>query len=114
MERLKPSTQFPTVKSGYTDKIKAALLKDSVSVMLQKGAIRVVKEISPGYYSRLFLVPKPRIIDLSHLNRYISIPHFQMEISSFIRDSLRQGEWVTSLDLQDSYFHLLIKKKYRK
>ena len=38
----------------------------------------------------------------------------QMETPETIRTSLQQGEWVTSLDFKDAYFHIPIQEKSRK
>jgi hypothetical protein len=40
--------------------------------------------LGPGFYSRLFLVPKKKVgmrpvIDLSILNTFLVVPHFKME-----------------------------------
>ena len=61
----------------------------------------------------LFLVPKPNnrwrpILDLSQLNLYLASASFKMETPETIRLSLQQGEWVTSLDFSDAYFHIPI------
>ena len=37
-----------------------------------------------------------------------------METAENIRDSLQRGEWVTSLDLTDTYFHIPLHQKYQK
>ena len=68
---------------------------------------------SLGFYSRLFLVPKPgncwrSVIDLSSLNKCLAIPKFKMETPESIRAFLRKGEWVTSIDLTDAYLHVPI------
>ena len=60
-----------------------------------------------------FLVPKPNnrwrpILDLSQLNLYLVSASFKMETPETIRLSLQQGEWVTSLDFSDAYFHVPI------
>ena len=47
------------------------------------------------------------MIDLSILNTYLEATKFKMEMSS-IMAALRHGEWTTSIDLKDAYFHLLI------
>ena len=39
---------------------------------------------------------------------------FEMETAENIRDSLQQGEWVTSLDLTDAYFHIPIHPRFQK
>ena len=53
-----------------------------------KGAIEVVRTPSPGFDSRLFLVPKAGgtwrpIIDLSVLKTHIQCPSFKMETCRF-------------------------------
>ena len=74
---------------------------------------------SLGFYSRLFLVPKPGnrwrpVIDLSVLNKFLSIPKFKMETPESIPTSLRKGEWVTSIDLTDAYLHVPIHTQSQK
>ena len=77
-------------------------------------AINIVqKPDSLGFYSRLFLVPKPGnrwrpVIDLSCLNKFLAISKFKMETPESIRASLCKNEWVTSIDLTDAYLHIPI------
>ena len=53
-------SHFPTIHSGYADPQKQRFLLDCVQEMLQKKAVIQVKmSASLGFYSRLFLVPKP-------------------------------------------------------
>ena len=73
---------------------------------------------SLGFYSRLFLIPKQGkqwrpVIDLSSLNQYLTVSKLNMETPESIRASLRQGEWVTSIDLSDAYLHLPIHPQSR-
>ena len=61
-----------------------------------------------GFFNRPFLVPKPHsrwrpILDLSKPN-----------LSETIRTSLQQGEWVTSIDVKGTYFHIPIQEQSRK
>ena len=74
---------------------------------------------SLGFYSRLFLVPKPDnrwrpVIDLSALNKFLAIPKFKMDTPESIHASLRKGEWVTSIDLTDAYLHVPIHPQSQK
>jgi hypothetical protein len=78
-----------------------------------------VSSIDPGFYSRLFIVPKKTggmrpVIDLSILNTYLVVPHFKMETNRSIRASILPGMWTTSLDLSDAYFHIPICHSYRR
>ena len=68
---------------------------------------------SLGFYSRLFLVPKPHqrwrpVIDLKRLNTFLHVEKFKMETPESIRTSLIPGEWVSSIDLSDAYLHFPI------
>ena len=72
-----------------------------------------------GFYSRLFLVPKPHqrwrpVIDLSRLNTFLLVEKFKMETPESIRTSLIPGEWVSSIDLSDAYLHIPIHPNSRK
>jgi len=88
--------------------------------LLEKGAVEVVKDPStPGFYSRLFVVPKPNgkwrpVIDLKALNHYVKVPKFKMESLQSIWSALLPGNYAFSLDLQDAYFHIPIHKSHRK
>ena len=48
------------------------------------------------------------IIDLSSLNVFVHCPSFTMEMPRSILRALQQGQWLTSLDLKDAYFHIWI------
>ena len=72
-----------------------------------------------GFYNRLYLAPKPNnkwrpILDLSNLNKFLKVKKFKMETPETIRTSLQTGEWVTSTDFKDAYFHIPIQKQSRK
>ena len=74
---------------------------------------------SPGYYSRLFLVPKPDgsfrpILDLKKLNQFIIVPSFKMETLFSIIAALQPNEWITKIDLKDAYHHILVHVNIRK
>ena len=80
---------------------------------------RVGPQTSLGFFNRLFLVPKPNnkwrpILDLSKLNLFLKVEKFKMETPETIRTSLQQGEWVTSVDFKDAYFHIPIQEQSKK
>ena len=124
---LHPSLPDPAkahkVTQGYQ------LLCQSPQEQLPVGAITsahsqecyelVRNQTSLGFFNRLFLVPKPNnkwrpILDLSKLNLFLKAEKFKIETPETIRTSLQQGEWVTSLDLKDAYFHIPIQEQSRK
>ena len=79
---------------------------EALHQLMDKDAVEPV-QIS-GLLQPTFLVPKPDscwrpILDLSKPN-----------LSETIRTSLQQGEWVTSIDFKDTYFHIPIQEQSRK
>ena len=107
-------------KKQFSDPVKQKALLESVQQMVQKRAVVPVQnKNSLGFYSRLFLVPKPEnkwrpVIDLSVVNTFLHVPTFKMETAEVIRASLQAGEWVASIDLTDAYFHVPIHQKFQK
>ena len=91
--------------------------------LLDSHAIKEVTDpLCPGFYSRLFLVPKPDgtfrpIIDLKKLNLFLDIPLFKMETLFSIIAALQPQEWITKIDLKDAYHyipvHVNISKYFR-
>ena len=88
--------------------------------LLKKRAVeRVQNPGSPGFYSRLLLVPKKNgklrpVIDLSLLNHYIHKQHFRMETVKSVRQSIMYSDWAVSIDLTDAYLHVPIHPLSRK
>ena len=112
--------RFPLIVSEYKALPKDQALADCIQSLLSKNAIKRVENVkSLGFYSRLFLVPKPHqrwrpIIDLSRLNTFLHVEKFKMETPESIRTSLIPGEWVSSIDLSDAYLHIPIHPLSRK
>jgi len=114
-------TSIPTVQSASpSDRQRNKVLQGLIDDLLSKGAVEPVEDtLSPGFYSRLFFVPKKTggarpIIDLSTLNETLVVPKFKMETVSSIRQGLVIGRYVFSLDLKDAYFHIPIHPSSRK
>ena len=119
--RIRPNlTRIPTVVSCYANPLRNSYLLEALHQLINKNAVeQVYHQTSLGFYNRLFLVPKPNnkwrpILDLSHLNQFLKVEKFKMETPETIRTSLLQGEWVTSVDFKDAYFHIPIQKQSRK
>ena len=53
-------------------------------------------------------------MDLSKLNLFLKVEKFKMETPETIRTSLQLGEWVTSVDFKDAYFHIPMQEQSRK
>ena len=104
----------PLIQSGYKALQKEQALATCIQSLLSKKAIERVKNVkSLGFYSHLFLVPKPHrrwrpVLDVSRLNTFLLVEKFKMETPKSIRTSLILGEWVSSIDLSDAYLHIPI------
>ena len=115
-----PLTRSPVIKSGYAYPGKSKALFQALTELINKLVVeKVVIRSSLAFYNRLFLVPKSNhrwrpILDLSHLNLFLKPGTFKMETPETIRLSLQRGEWVTSLDFSDAYFHIPISQRSRK
>ena len=90
----------------------------AVQELLQKQVIYKVHK-QPCYLSTIFLVPKSSgghrfIINLSKLNSFIEAPHFHMTNHHGLASMLQPPVWLASLDLQDAYFHVPIRRSLHK
>ena len=119
--RFRPNlTKSPTVVSSYVNPQRQSHLLEALYQLTNKNAVEpVANQHSLGFYNRLFLVPKPNnrwrpILDLSSLNTFLNTESFKMETPETIRTSLQLGEWVTSIDFKDAYFHIPIHSQSRK
>ena len=87
--------------------------------MLAKGTLEIARDPGPGLYSRLFLVEKASggwrpVIDLSHLNDFVQLTSFKMETVTSVLLSVREEDFLASLDLKDAYFQIPIHRSSRK
>ena len=110
-DRRPPLSERPLSLPAYSPQsIKGVALTQELQTLLRKRAVEPAPQ-SPGFYSRLFLVQKASwswrpIIDLSNLNDYITSSHFHMETPRSVLSSIRPGDWMISLDLQDAYLQV--------
>ena len=54
------------------------------------------------------------VIDLSHLNEFVQLTRFKMETVASVLFSVREGDFLVSLDLKDAYFQIPIHPSLRK
>ena len=117
--RIRPKlTRSPTVISGYVNPHRNSYLLEALHQLIDKNAVELRNKTSE-LFQQDFLVPKPNkkwrpILDLSNLNFFLKAEKFKMETPETIRTSLQQGEWVTSIDFKDAYFHIPIQEQSRK
>ena len=113
-----PLSDQPISMPSYTpSSIRGKALEKEFQDLLHKRAIEQAPQ-TPGFYSRLFVVQKDSgawrpIIDLSTLNTYITSQHFHMETPQSVLRSIRRGDWMISLDLQDAYLQVPVHPESR-
>ena len=118
--RTRPNlARSPNIISCYGTPHRHLYLLEALHQLMDKNAIELVhSQRSLGVFNRLFLVPKPNkwrpMLDLSNLNQFLKVQKFKMETPKTSRTSLQQGEWVTSIDFKDAYFHIPIQEQSRK
>ena len=86
--------------------------------LIAKGAVELAPLPSLGFYSRLFVPWKTSgswrpVIDLSHLNRFVDVSHFRMETIQSVLLSVRQGNWMASIDLKEAYLQVPVHPESR-
>lgn len=85
--------------------------------MLEKRAIEEATE--NGFTSRLFTTPKKTgdlrpVLNLKPLNVFLPERHFKMEAIRQVSTLINKGDYLTSVDLQDAFLHVLIHPSHRK
>ena len=109
-----PLSRAPLPMPSYSPtSIKGAALEEVTLGLVAKGAVELAPLPSPGFYSCLFIVWKTSgswrpVIDLSHLNRFVDVSPFQMETIQSVLLSVRQGDWMASIDLKEAYLQVLV------
>ena len=89
-------------RGGVTSTHEQNLVQGEIEAMLQKGAITELPqtELTKGFFSTLFLVPKKdggmrSVFNLKGLNEFIPHHHFKMEEIQTLNDILKKNDWLT-------------------
>ena len=117
LKQKPPLSTDPVIFSTCPGSMKTDALHQEVLELINKSAIELAPN-NPGFFSRLFVVPKASggwrpVIDLSTLNKYVICNPFKMETPRSVLAATRPGQWMTSVDLTDAYFHIPIHKDSR-
>ncbi len=90
----------------------AQVLEEEISSLMRKGVIRVIprRESHLGFYSQYFVIPKKGegllpILVLRVLNKHLRKYKFKMLSLRTLCQSIYQGDWFISVDLQDASMH---------
>ena len=107
-----PLSNVPIPMPSYSPtSIKGAALEEVTLGLLAKGGMELAPLPSPGFYSHLFVVWKTSgswrpVIALSHLIRFVDVSPFQMETIQSVLLSVRQEDWMASIDLKEAYLQV--------
>ena len=92
-------------------------IKEAISQLQLKGAIKIVQEQPNQFTSTLFVVKQASkerpIFNLKNLNRYVQPCKFKMEGLDTARKLIQPGDFMMKLDLQDPYFSVPIHDSYK-
>ena len=118
--RPPPLSSDPIPMPSYApSSIKGAALVEVTLALIAKDAVELARLPSPGFYSCLFVVWKTSgswrmVIDLSLLNHFMDISHFRMETIQSVLMSVRQGDWMAFIDLQEAYLQVPVYPESRR
>ena len=79
--------------------------------LLGMGVLIEVPRSAAKHVSKVFLVPKPTpgtfrmVVDLRHLNGFSEPGTAEVEHLGLLAGTLRPGDYMSSLDMQDGYYH---------
>ncbi|KAG1283530.1 hypothetical protein G6F66_010889 [Rhizopus arrhizus] len=95
-------------------------LDQVIQDLLTKQAIEPVPhhQPSPGFVSLMFTIPKKTggcrpVFNLRTLNQYVDCPHFKMETIQQVSLMVQPGDYMTSIDLSDTFLHLSVHPEHR-
>lgn len=118
LERLPPNRR-PNNKTRSAKEL--SLLLQEVQELLHKEAIETVplRERNGEVYSNYFLVPKVDetlrpILDLRFLNKYIRTQRFKMTSLQEVIPQIQDGDFMSTIDLKDSYLHIPINQRHKR
>ena len=101
--QIRPPSPVRNLSEGEV----AAVDKDIVD-LLKKGAIEVCLHTLRESVSNIFMIPKKSgrnrpVIDMRALNEFVEYILFRMKDISLLKSVLKQGDFMTKLDLRDAY-----------
>lgn len=101
------------------DKTKHQVCGLEIQSMIDKGAVKVVRDCPDQFLSTIFVVPKNSggfrpVFNLKRLNHYVLSEHFKMESIHMVKNLVQKDNVMISIDLKDAYFMIPIHQGHRK
>lgn len=93
-------------------------MEEFVAEGLGQGSVERVIE-KPEVISPVFVIPKRTpgkyrvIIDLRYVNSFMEVPKFREEDMSSVSSQVKQGDWMTTIDIENGFHHLSVREKER-
>ena len=86
--------------------------------MLMKGTLEPVGLPCPEFYSQLFLVENVTGLLAHHqsvdaLNGFVTLTKLKMETVASVLESVRKGDWMFSIAVEDTYFQISVHPESR-
>ena len=118
LELVQVPSQANPVVSVARSQTEHKAMKAEVQALLAKGAVKKVHSQSDQFTSRLFVVLKKGgslrpVINLK-LNSHMDNQHFKIEGIHKVKELLREGDWMCSVDLKDAYLSVAIAESHKK
>ena len=116
--KTKPSQISPPLQPSRSEG-ECNLIQREIDSLLLKGAITVAQHSKDEFLSNIFLVPKKTgdlrpVINLKPLSEFVHDIHFKMENIESVKQLLRTGDFMATIDLKDAYFSIPIDIRDRK
>ena len=110
------SANISTSTEGVSKK---RLIQEEVNSLLVNGDIEPVGDRNRRFYLNLFMVKKTDgslrpVIDLRGLNCYIKKRTFRISTIKDVSQSIRRGDWASTINLKDAYLLVPIAKDHRR
>ena len=118
--RIQPNlTRSPTVISRYVNPHRNSCVLEALHQLIDKNTVQLVQNKKSRLFQPTIFSPKAKqqVETYTRSEQTKSFPQlekFKMETPETIRTSLQEGEWVTSIDFKDVYFHVPIQEQSRK
>ena len=113
----------PQATTHQSLKDRMQVVWDEVCQLIAKQAVWVVSPAEafnkPGsFYSKLFCVRKQSgswrpIINLKPMNKFVAKQNFKMETVRDMKQLFRPGDYGTTVDLQDAFYHVIMAQEFR-